>query len=146
VKKTTERPLKYTLKMTKIDLACIIDDDPIFVFGLKKIMEVSNFCESILIFKNGEDALSNLSAIIKKDEKIPDVILLDLNMPIMDGWQFLDEFIKIEPSHKITIYIVSSSIDPQDINKVEKYKNIRNYIIKPVTLERLTEILEDYKN
>ena len=116
------------------------------MFGLKKIMEVSNFCESILIFKNGEDALSNLSAIINKDEKIPDVILLDLNMPIMDGWQFLDEFVKIEPSQRITIYIVSSSIDPQDINKVQKYKNIRNYIIKPVTLERLTEILEDYKN
>ncbi|MDR6300906.1 response regulator [Mesonia maritima] len=132
--------------MNKIDLACIIDDDPIFVFGLKKIMEVSNFCESILIFKNGEDALSNLSAIINKDEKIPDVILLDLNMPIMDGWQFLDEFVKIEPSQRITIYIVSSSIDPQDINKVQKYKNIRNYIIKPVTLERLTEILKEYSN
>lgn len=89
--------------MRKVELACIIDDDPIFVFGVRKFMELINFCDSFLIFKNGQEALDKLSAIIKSGEQTPEVILLDINMPILDGWGFLDEFIKINPPKEITI-------------------------------------------
>ncbi|MFV9551951.1 response regulator [Algibacter sp. PT7-4] len=130
--------------MKKIDIACIIDDDPIFVFGLKRMMKLANFCESFMIFKNGEEAINKLTPILNSGEDIPNVILLDLNMPIMDGWQFLDEFIKIESHRLITIYIVTSSIDPQDKNRVKKYESVSNFIVKPITIDLLKNISEQF--
>ena len=128
--------------MKKIDIACIIDDDPIFVFGTKKIMKLANFCNSFMVFPNGEEAINNLKPIIKDNSaNMPDIILLDLNMPIMDGWQFLDEFTKIPCQKEITIYIVTSSIDPQDIEKAKNYDKISNYLVKPISTEQLQEIL-----
>ncbi|MGY0393240.1 response regulator [Bizionia sp. KMM 8389] len=129
--------------MKKIDVTCIIDDDPIFIFGAKRMMELSNFCNSFMIFKNGEEAINSLKPIMLAGENLPDIILLDINMPIMDGWQFLDEFIKIESHKEVTIYIVSSSIDPMDMNRVKRYDNVSNYIIKPISLDTLKEILEE---
>jgi len=129
--------------MKKIDIACIIDDDPIFVFGAKKIMQYADFCSAYMIFHNGEEALTNLKSIIKAGEKLPDIILLDLNMPIMDGWEFLDEFTKIKTDKEITIYIITSSVDPADVNKAKEYDNINKYIVKPITLEALKEILTE---
>ncbi|RKS42730.1 response regulator receiver domain-containing protein [Gillisia mitskevichiae] len=129
--------------MNKIDIACIIDDDPIFVFGAKKIMQYANFCSAYMIFHNGEEALINLKSVIKAGERLPDIILLDLNMPIMDGWEFLDEFTKIKTSKKITIYIITSSVDPADVERSKEYESVNNYIVKPITLEALQEILNE---
>ncbi|MGB3606864.1 MAG: response regulator [Psychroserpens sp.] len=129
--------------MSKIDIACIIDDDPIFVFGAKRMMQLADFCKSFMLFKDGEEALNALTPLMMSGEKIPDVILLDINMPIMDGWQFLDEFTKIKTSRQVTIFIVSSSIDPADQHKVQEYEHVSNFIIKPISIPVLKEILED---
>ena len=129
----------------KIDIACIVDDDPIYVFATKKVMRMADFCESFLVFSNGKEALESLSAIILAGAKMPEVILLDLNMPVMDGWQFLDEFTRIQPPKKITIYIVTSSIDPEDVERAKAYADVHNYIVKPVTEKSLMDILQDYK-
>ena len=126
--------------MNKIDILCVIDDDPIYIFGIKKIITLSNFSNSVMIFKNGQEAINNLKPIIASGENIPEVILLDINMPIMDGWQFLDEFIQIPCKQKVYIYIVSSSIDPADQEKIKEYGNISNFIVKPITIENLKEI------
>jgi CheY-like chemotaxis protein len=108
-------------------------------------MQLADFCNSFLVFNNGRDALDNLKAIIRANKKLPDVILLDLNMPVMDGWQFLDEFLR-EPTPKpILIYIVTSSIDPDDVNRAKIYDAVTNYIVKPITLETLKNILNDVK-
>ncbi len=127
--------------MKKIDIACIIDDDPIFVFGAKKIMQYADFCTAFMIFHNGSEALINLKSIISAGDQLPDIILLDLNMPVMDGWQFLEEFTKIKTAKKITIYIITSSVDPADVLKAKQYDNVNNYIVKPITLETLRELL-----
>ncbi len=127
--------------MKKIDIACIIDDDPIFVFGVKKVMELIGFCKSCMVFRDGEEALNNLKAIISANEKLPDVILLDLNMPVLDGWQFLEEFIKVPCEKKIIIYIVSSSVDPEDVLRARSYELVSDYIVKPVTIQKLKEVL-----
>ena len=131
--------------MSKLKIACIIDDDPIFIFGLKKVMNSVDFAEEVLVYKNGEDALENLIAIKDDKEALPEVILLDLNMPIMDGWQFLDEFTQVKVDKKITVYIVSSSIDPLDYEKSKKYSHIENYIIKPVQTDDLKTILKTFR-
>ncbi|MEA5258465.1 response regulator [Arcicella aquatica] len=128
--------------MRKFDIACIIDDDPIFIFGTKRIMQLANFCEGFLIFHNGKEAYDKLKAIIITGEKLPDLILLDLNMPIWDGWQFLDEFIQIPNEKSITIYIVTSSVDPEDIKKAESYEIVSNYLVKPIKMEDLKKLME----
>ncbi|SDS83819.1 Response regulator receiver domain-containing protein [Gillisia sp. Hel1_33_143] len=128
--------------MKKIDIACIIDDDPIFVFSAKKIMQIADFCNGFLVFHNGHEAISNLKAIISnKEQNMPDVILLDLNMPVMDGWEFLDEFVKIPSNKEITIYIVTSSVDPYDVIKAKAYDHVSNYIVKPISMESLKELM-----
>ncbi|MBU0941360.1 MAG: response regulator transcription factor [Bacteroidetes bacterium] len=127
--------------MKKINITCIIDDDPIFVFGTKKIMEMTNFCESIVVYENGKEAYESLKAIILANEPQPDIILLDLNMPVWDGWQFLDEFIQIPNKKTITIYIITSSVDPADVQKAKKYDAISSYIVKPITTAELKKIL-----
>jgi CheY-like chemotaxis protein len=129
--------------MKKLDIACIIDDDKIFTYVLTKQMKVVNFCENLLVFHNGLEAVKYLKPILESPEVLPDVILLDLNMPIMDGWQFLDEFVKFKVTKKITVYIVSSSIDVADHAKAATYKAISNFYIKPISRENLEEMLEE---
>ncbi|MDG2432160.1 response regulator [Flavobacterium sp.] len=130
--------------MKKINIACIIDDDPIFVFGTKRIMHLSNFSESIVVYENGKEAYEKLRATILANEPQPDVIFLDLNMPIWDGWQFLEELTKIPNDYPITIYIITSSVDPADVEKAKKYDVVNRYIVKPITNTELQEILENY--
>ncbi|SDB19314.1 Response regulator receiver domain-containing protein [Flavobacteriaceae bacterium MAR_2010_188] len=129
--------------MTKIDSVCIIDDDPIFVYGARKLMEISNFCDNVLIFRNGLDALEHFKPIIERKEKLPQVILLDINMPIMDGWQFLDEFVKIYTDIPSTINIVSSYIDPRDKAKAKRYSEVSSYIVKPISMKAISAIKKD---
>ena len=131
--------------MKKINIACIIDDDPIFVYGVKKVMDIINFCDNIMVFRNGQEALDNLKAIITSDDALPDVIILDLNMPVLDGWQFLDQFIKIPCKKKIVLYIASSSVDPADTLRAKSYEIVSDYIVKPISIEKLTTVLNDFR-
>lgn len=128
----------------KIGLACIIDDDSMYVNLVKRIVEAKNLCENLMVFKNGKDALNYFEAILTNLDKksIPEIIFLDLNMPIMDGWEFLDNFtnIKNKLSKIITLYIVSSSINPVDIERARKINTVQDYLIKPVTIEDLEAI------
>lgn len=128
--------------MQKINLACLIDDDPVHVFLSKKYLKQTGMIENLMVFQNGKIAFYSLAAIVQEGGELPKVILLDLNMPIWDGWQFLDEFIKIPIEEEITIFILSSSISNRDIEKAKKYNQVSNYIIKPIKVENLISLLE----
>jgi CheY-like chemotaxis protein len=124
--------------MSKYDLVCIIDDNPTFVFGIQRLMTLADVTSEYIVFNDGENALNGLKSRMEHPEKleaIPDVILLDLNMPVMDGWRFLDEFTQIQSPKKITIYIVSSSINPLDIERAKQYDEVKEYIIKPISYD-----------
>lgn len=129
--------------MGKIESSCIIDDDPIAVYGIKKSMKEIDFCNTIVVYKNGQDAIDGLNTMVEEGSELPSIILLDLNMPIMDGWEFLDDFLKIPNSNtdKVTIYIISSSIDPRDIIKAKNYHLVSNYILKPIKSDDLLKLL-----
>ncbi len=128
----------------KIGLACIIDDDSMYVNLVKRIVEAKNLCKNLMVFKNGKDALNYFEAILTNLDKksIPEIIFLDLNMPIMDGWEFLENFtnIKNKLGKIITLYIVSSSINPVDIERAKNINSVKDYLIKPVTIEDLEAI------
>ena len=126
---------------------CIIDDDSIFVYGIKRIMNEIDFCDEIIVYTNGESALNELGSLVHQGKKLPDVILLDLNMPVMDGWVFLDDFVKI-PNHNqdhLSLYILSSSINRDDIEKAKNYPIVNSFITKPVTISDLKHILKELK-
>ena len=86
--------------MTKINSICIIDDDPITVFGMRKMLDSLATCKTIYTFANGKLAIEGIKKLLADGEKIPEVIFLDINMPIMDGWQFLKEFISLPLENK----------------------------------------------
>ena len=129
-----------------IELACIIDDDKIYVNLVKKIIEIKKLSQNLLIFKNGKEALDYFKAILEDviKERLPDIIFLDLNMPIMDGWEFLSEFVKIKNNFnkKITLYVVSSSIDPRDLERARSFNMVTDYLIKPIELKRFEKIFD----
>ncbi|MBT8296639.1 MAG: response regulator [Gramella sp.] len=131
----------------KVELACIIDDDKIYVNLVKKIIEIKKLSENLLIYKNGKEALDYFKDIMENvtdEDKLPDIIFLDLNMPVMDGWEFLNEFIKIKNrlNKKITLYVVSSSIDPRDLERAKSFNLVTDYLIKPIELKKFEKIFE----
>ena len=127
----------------KIDTVCIIDDDPIFVYGTKILLNYNSFFgSSVIVYEDGKEALDNLTSIVKCNGKLPQVIFLDLNMPIMDGWEFLDEFVKLPMEEKPRVYIVSSSIDKQDIEKAHTYDIVKDFIVKPLSDSILSNLFK----
>jgi CheY-like chemotaxis protein len=130
--------------MSKPFIICIIDDDDVYQFTVTRTIEKHKLAKKILVFSDGEEAVQFLIDNISKNENLPDVIFLDINMPIMDGWQFLEEYVNLKPriGKKITIYMVSSSIDSVDTDRAKKISDISDYIIKPIKPEMLKEIIE----
>lgn len=129
--------------MRKIKLTYLIDDDEIYIFTAKKLINKTDFSEEVKFFYNGKEALRAIKSKLYNEEELPDVILLDLNMPIMDGWQFLDEFIRIKTKKTIKVYIVSSSVNPTDIERAKTYNMVSNYTVKPISREKLYSITEE---
>jgi CheY-like chemotaxis protein len=127
--------------MKKNKVAFIIADDPIHVFLTKRYMERTGELDSIMVFKNGKEAYDYLTAINGVKEKIPELILLDINMPIWDGWHFLDEFQKLKFEQKIDVYLSTSSISKEDYKKAEEYGLDDKYIVKPLPLNKVKDII-----
>ncbi len=132
--------------MKKINSIYIVDDDPITVFGIRKMLDTSIEFNSSSTYVNGQLAIDAIKHTLTSDERTPEVIFLDINMPIMDGWQFLEEFIELPIKEKIIINIVTSSIDPADIENWEFYRKKTHHIIrfnnKPITKAKIIEITQ----
>jgi CheY-like chemotaxis protein len=130
-----------------IEMACIIDDDDMYVNLVTKVINMRNLVKNLLIFKNGKEALDYFVGALKKleERKIPQIILLDLNMPVMNGWQFLNNLSEYDfPELKdSTLYIVSSSINPADIARSKTINLVKDFLIKPVTIDQLSEVFMD---
>jgi CheY-like chemotaxis protein len=125
-----------------INLSCLIDDDKIYLFGMKKLIQKYQLSKAIIEFANGLEALEYFKNVLAEEEKLPEVILLDINMPIMDGWRFMEMFATIKPNigKKITVYMLSSSINEHDIQRAKAINDVTDYIVKPVSAHQLQEI------
>ncbi|WP_158827080.1 response regulator [Mucilaginibacter lacusdianchii] len=129
--------------MSKIDILCVIDDDEIYTFTIKRIIKAADVTENTLFFENGQAALEFFTENKNNPSLLPELILLDLNMPILDGWQFLDRFIKMVPhlEKKITVYIVSSSIDEADYKRAEAIEQVSDFMVKPISVQQLKDLV-----
>ena len=125
-------------------MVCLIDDDEVYQFIFQRQVEISNLARQVLIFPNGQKGFDYLKKALKDPDTLPEYIFLDINMPIMDGWQFLEEFsaIKNQFSKQINIYLVTSSIDERDIEKANKFSDVKEYLIKPISEEKILEVFE----
>lgn len=130
--------------MTKINSIFIIDDDPIMVFGIRKMLDTLIDFKTISTYGNGKLAIDGIKKALDGNKPVPEVIFLDINMPIMDGWQFLDEFVTLPIKEKVRINIVTSSIDPVDYQNWENYNNQTHHLIsfntKPVKRNEIIDI------
>ncbi|PJJ08075.1 response regulator receiver domain-containing protein [Flavobacterium sp. 1] len=124
----------------------VIDDDPIYQIIVNKIIQKSELFSSVSSFTNGKDAIDTLKKTLKTNEMPPNIILLDINMPIMDGWEFMEEMVllKSQINDSIQIYIVSSSIALEDKSKAKNYSEIIAYLSKPVNANDLILIAANY--
>jgi CheY-like chemotaxis protein len=132
-----------------LDLVLCIDDDPIALMLCKKVIIKASFSSEITTAQNGEEALKYFNTIkynIPKDEpkKYPQLIFLDLNMPVMGGWEFLNLFNTPDYAefHSTKVIILSSTIDPEDLEKAKTYPMVIDFLSKPIT----TTMLESLKS
>jgi CheY-like chemotaxis protein len=101
----------------------------------------SDFCNRLETFTGAQSALERLQIASETGENIPDIILFDLNMPEMDGWEFIEAFKKINFEKDISTFIFTSSIDPNDKQRSFQYTDIKDFITKPLTRQKLDKIL-----
>lgn len=122
----------------------IIDDDPMSSFMLKRLAELGELADIITIFNHARGALEYLHEHKTANNQLPDVILLDIYMPVINGWDFLSKFkeIKIDLEKHIDIILVSSSDHPRDINQAKTFEEVKAYVTKPVSMDRLKELVE----
>ncbi len=127
--------------MKKVKTICIIDDDEIAIFCLKKSMKQIDLCDNLLVFNDGITALDHFEKLAKNNEKSPSIIFLDINMPKMSGWHFLKELAKISGNKagKDGIYVMSSSLNVADVEKAHK-NFVTKFLPKPVTSAMLLDI------
>lgn len=127
----------------KYNCIMLIDDSEIDNMVNAHILSKNNIAKNIVVHSSANDALNYLSKINhNSDFLIPDVILLDINMPIMNGFGFLVEFEKFDDSllNKIKVVMLTSSVDPNDIRRSKEYKTVQSFISKPLSIEHLNSI------
>lgn len=121
----------------------IVDDDPILIMVCTRIMKITGFSEEVASAKEGREGMDYLVKQLQEaPDNLPELILLDINMPVLNGWEFLDEFNGLLPQlpKSIPIFMLSSTIDQADFDKAETYSVVKGFYSKPLTRENLTEI------
>ena len=120
----------------------IVDDDEINNFLCKKIIKLSDFSDDISSFKSVDLALKFIEDNINTPNNLPDIIFLDINMPIKNGWDFIEEYtvLKEKFNKEIQIYMLSSSVYEKDVSRAQSLNMVIDYIPKPLSITSLQKI------
>lgn len=120
----------------------LVDDDRTSNFLNKKILKNIYKNVDIIDFISSEEALGHLTSKQYMPGKEPDVVLLDINMPDIDGWEFIERLKTVNKAHYFKIIMLSSSIDENDMDKAKRYKEVKGFITKPLRVDVLERFLQ----
>ncbi len=129
----------------KYHTVMLIDDSEIDNLINQKMIEASVVAEHIYLHSSAKSAiefLRNMQGLDLAEKVLPDVIFLDIDMPLMDGFQFLDEFDKLNSmvKKKCRIVVLTSSINPQDVVRCKKYDSVKQFKNKPLSTEDIIKL------
>lgn len=127
--------------MIQFDVIFLVDDDPINNLINKRLLGKVGISDQIIEFLEGEEALTQIE-ILPTEHQV--LIFLDINMPVLNGWEFLEKYIQIFPNRQDKIVILSSSIDYQDRQKAREYQIVSGFLEKPLTLDKIYSQFEKY--
>ncbi len=122
----------------------IVDDDPIHQQITEIMLQRLSISESVSRFSDAQDALDYICANLHDPLAMPDIILLDLNMPVMDGWEFLEAFSAVRDKlpGKIRVYVLTSSIDEKDRERVHAFPFVDGYLTKPLSKDIILQLAQ----
>ncbi len=128
-----------------ISLVLSVDDDKVTQMLNQMIFTRSSFSTKSIAFMNGKEILTFFETLINKETtqlQLPAIIFLDLNMPVMGGWEFLDSFCSDYACHfpEIKVVILSSTINPEEKQKAVSNNNVIDFLSKPLTLEMIDHL------
>ncbi len=132
--------------MRKINCTLLVDDDTITNFINRRLIKKLDIAEKVATVTNGEEALDYLRDFCTiNNECCPELIFLDINMPVMNGLEFLKEYsnLEFENKRKVLVVMLSTSSNPSDLEMVKNFK-INEFISKPLTEEKLKNLLEKH--
>ena len=132
--------------MKTIDSILIIDDDEVNNFICTRIIEKSEMTKNLITYTSAREGLEFLEKQSQDGGQFPDLILLDLNMPVMSGWEFLEEYKAFSGSvsKDVVLIVFSSSVYQDDIDRARSYSDVSDYRSKPITMDVLRDIREKY--
>ena len=133
----------------KLNCVLVIDDDEPTNYFTQMILEESGYAKHIKVMQSGQEALDYLPKSEETDSDkalhpCPDLIFLDINMPAMDGWEFLDKYKKLNVESRTIIVMLTTSLFPEDKLRAEKMPEISGFENKPLTAEKLAAVIEKY--
>lgn len=131
--------------MNKLNCILLVDDDPATNFVNEITIQKAGAADSIVKAKNGLEALDYIQSVADAPQDAPALILLDINMPAMNGWEFLEEYSKLKDiTPAPVIVMLTTSLNPDDKLKADKITQIKGFENKPLTKEALEKIYEKF--
>lgn len=125
-----------------VDLALLVDDNDVDLFIQKRFIEISGFAKNIKAYNSPSQAITYLE---ESDSPTPQIIFLDLNMPDMDGFGFLDRFVKLPKKiqEMAKVVVLTSSSNQADKKRAQEYSPVTNFLSKPLSVEALNSLREE---
>lgn len=125
-------------------VTCIIDDDEIFVYAMTKLIKLKQLSKQVIVFKRADEAIHYLADNQSNTALLPDIVLLDINLPETNGWDFIAQYQTLKSCLKKlpSIYMLSSSVSHEDRQKAEQLTDISSYFIKPLSKENFSFIFD----
>jgi DNA-binding NarL/FixJ family response regulator len=123
-------------------LTFLIDDDEVFVFATKRLIQLKNFCKDVYHFSTVAEAITYFINHKKNPDLIPDVVFIDINLQTETGWEFIDHYEELCPElvKESHIYMLSASLSHTDLEKATQYPSIKGFLEKPLSKENLAQI------